>query len=263
MDMIGKEIRLERIMDRNTGRAVVIPMDHGFTMGQIEGLCNMTETVNAVSEGGANAIVLHKGMVKGGHRKHGKDIGLIVHLSASTSMNPDPNDKVIVCTVEEAVALGADAVSIHINLGAPNESRMLESAGEVVRDCNRWGIPLLIMIYPRGKGIDPTSPQSIGHCVRVAEELGADLIKTNYTGDPETFRRITAACSVPVMIAGGEKGGDMETLTTIRDAIDAGAAGVCMGRNAFQRDDPARFIAAISRVVHGRASPAEALETER
>lgn len=260
--MIGKEIRLERIMDRNTGRAVIIPMDHGFTMGQIEGLRNMTGIVSEVSEAGANAIVLHKGMVKGGHRKRGKDIGLIVHLSASTSMNPDPNDKVIVCTVEEAVALGADAVSIHINLGAPNESRMIESAGAVVRDCNRWGMPLLIMIYPRGKGIDPTSPQAIGHCVRVAEELGADLIKTTYTGDPATFRQITEACSVPVMIAGGEKGGDLETLTTIRDAIGAGAAGVCMGRNAFQREDPGRFIGSICRVVHEGASPADALERE-
>ncbi|CCJ36959.1 2-amino-3,7-dideoxy-D-threo-hept-6-ulosonate synthase [Methanoculleus bourgensis] len=260
--MIGKEIRLERIMDRNTGRAVIIPMDHGFTMGQIEGLRNMTGIVSEVSEAGANAIVLHKGMVKGGHRKRGKDIGLIVHLSASTSMNPDPNDKVLVCTVEEAVALGADAVSIHINLGAPNESRMIESAGAVVRDCNRWGMPLLIMIYPRGKGIDPTSPQAIGHCVRVAEELGADLIKTTYTGDPATFRQITEACSVPVMIAGGEKGGDLETLTTIRDAIGAGAAGVCMGRNAFQREDPGRFIGSICRVVHEGASPADALERE-
>ena len=111
--------------------------------------------------------------------------------------------------------------------------------------------------------IDPASPQAIGHCVRVAEELGADIIKTNYTGDPETFRRITAACSVPVMIAGGEKGGDTETLTTIRDAIDAEAAGVCMGRNAFQRDDPAGFIAAISQVEHEGKSASEALETER
>lgn len=153
--MIGKEIRLERIMDRNTGRAVIIPMDHGFTMGQIEGLRNMTAIVSEVSEAGANAIVLHKGMVKGGHRKQGKDIGLIVHLSASTSMNPDPNDKVLVCTVEEAIALGADAVSIHINLGAPNESRMIESAGAVVRDCNRWGMPLLIMIYPVVRGSTP------------------------------------------------------------------------------------------------------------
>ena len=261
--MIGKEIRLERIMDRNTNRAVIIPMDHGFTMGQIEGLRNMTGIVSEVSEAGANAIVLHKGMVKGGHRTRGKDIGLIVHLSASTSLNPDPDDKVLVCTVEEAVALGADAVSIHITLGAPHESRMIESAGGVVRDCNRWGMPLLVMIYPRGEGIDPQSPQSIGHCVRVAEELGADLIKTNYTGDPEPFRQITAACSVPVMIAGGEKGGDLETLTTIRDAIAAGAAGVCMGRNAFQREDPGRFIGSICRVVHEGADPADALGRER
>ncbi len=165
--------------------------------------------------------------------------------------------------MEEAVALGADGISIHVNLGAPNESRMIESAGEVVRDCNRWGMPLLIMIYPRGKGIDPVSPQTVGHCVRVAEELGADLIKTNYTGDPDSFRQITAACSVPVLIAGGEKGGDLETLMTIRDAVDAGAAGVCMGRNAFQRDDPARFVAAVCRVVHEGVSPTEALETAK
>jgi fructose-bisphosphate aldolase/2-amino-3,7-dideoxy-D-threo-hept-6-ulosonate synthase len=257
--MIGKEIRLERIMERNTGRSVIIPMDHGFTLGQIEGLNNMTKIISDVSDGGANAIVLHKGIVKSGHRKRGRDIGLIIHLSASTSLNPDPNDKVLVCTVEEAVALGADAVSIHINLGAPNESRMIESAGEVARDCTRWGIPLLIMIYPRGKGIDPKAPSAIGHCVRVAEELGADLIKTNYTGDPDSFRTIAAACSVPLMIAGGEKGGDLETLQTISDAINAGAAGVCMGRNAFQRDNPREFVQAICQVVHERVDPAEAL----
>ena len=99
--------------------------------------------------------------------------------------------------------------------------------------------------------------------VRVAEELGADLIKTNYTGDPDSFRQITAACSVPVLIAGGEKGGDLETLMTIRDAVDAGAAGVCMGRNAFQRDDTARFVAAVCRVVHEGVSPTEALETAK
>ncbi len=258
--MIGKEIRIERIMDRNTGRAVIVPMDHGFTLGQIEGLLDMTKIISEVSEGGANAIVLHKGLVKRGHRRSGRDIGLIVHLSASTSLNPDPNDKVIVCTVEEAVRLGADGVSIHINLGAPNESRMLESAGLIVKDCNRWGMPLLIMIYPRGKGIDPISPQSVGHCVRVAEELGADLIKTNYTGDPVSFRKIVKACSVPVFIAGGEKAGDLETLNAIRDSVRAGGAGVCVGRNAFQRDDPRAFVRALCRVVHQEEDPCLALE---
>lgn len=257
--MIGKEIRLERIMNRNTGRTVIIPMDHGFTLGQIEGLHDMPEIISQVSEGGANAIVLHKGMVKAGHRRRGRDIGLIVHLSASTSINPDPNDKVMVCTVEEAVALGADAVSIHINLGAPNESRMIEEAGMVTKECNKWGMPLLVMIYPRGEGIDPTSQQSVGHCVRVAEEIGADLIKTNYTGDPKSFAKITAACSVPVLIAGGEKAGDLETLRTVKESLEAGGAGVCLGRNSFQRDDPRGFIQALYRVIHDDTSPEDAL----
>lgn len=258
--MIGKEIRLERIMDRNTGNTVIIPMDHGFTLGQIEGLGDMPRIISEVSEGGANAIVLHKGMVKHGHRRSGRDIGLIVHLSASTGLNPDPNDKVLVCTVEEAVALGADAVSIHINLGAPGESRMIEEAGRISRDCTRWGIPLLIMIYPRGEGVDPTNPVAIGHCVRVAEELGADLIKTSYTGDPESFRAIADACSVPVLTAGGEKAGDHATLTAIRDAVGAGARGVCMGRNSFQRSNPASFVRAICRVVHEKEDPSRVLE---
>jgi fructose-bisphosphate aldolase/2-amino-3,7-dideoxy-D-threo-hept-6-ulosonate synthase len=257
--MIGKDIRIERIIDRNTRRAVIVPMDHGFSMGQIDGLLDMTKTITEVSDGGANAIVLHKGMVKRGHRRHGRDIGLIIHLSGSTSLNPDPNDKVIVCTVEEAVALGADAVSIHINLGAPNESRMLESAGLIVKDCNRWGMPLLVMIYPRGKGIDPFSPQAIGHCVRVAEELGADLIKTNYPGSPEAFRKIVNACSVPIFIAGGEKTGDLESLEIIRESVEVGGAGVCVGRNAFQRDDTRGFVRALCKVVHEKKDPATAL----
>ncbi|ACL17880.1 2-amino-3,7-dideoxy-D-threo-hept-6-ulosonate synthase [Methanosphaerula palustris] len=258
--MIGKEIRMERILDRNTGRAVIIPMDHGFTMGQIDGLLNMSETISRISDGGANAIILHKGMVKAGHRRHGRDIGLIVHLSASTSLNPDPNDKVLVCTVEEAIALGADAVSIHINLGAPNESKMLEAAGEISRDCTRWGMPLLIMIYARGQGVDGSSPAAVGHCVRVAEELGADLIKTTYTGDPVSFARIVKACSVPVLIAGGEKAGDLETLEAIRDSVAAGGAGVCVGRNAFQREQPREFVHAVCSVVHELVPPKEALE---
>ena len=256
--MIGKQIRMERIMDRNTGKSVIIPMDHGMTLGQIDGLLRMNETIAAVSEGGANAIILHKGMVNAGHRRKGRDIGLIIHLSTGTSMNPDPNDKVLTCSVEEAISLGADAVSIHINLGAAQESKMIESAGMVVRDCSRWGMPLLAMVYPRGTGINPTDPRHVGHAVRVAEELGADMVKTNYTGDVASFTRIIEASSIPVFIAGGEKAGDLETLQTISDATHlAGCAGVCMGRNAFQRADTAVFVNKVCRVVHDKAKPEE------
>jgi fructose-bisphosphate aldolase/2-amino-3,7-dideoxy-D-threo-hept-6-ulosonate synthase len=171
-------------------------------------------------------------------------------------MNPDPNDKVLTCSVEEAISLGADAVSIHVNLGAAQESKMIESAGMVVRDCNRWGMPLLAMVYPRGSGINPTDPRHVGHAVRVAEELGADMVKTNYTGDIESFSRIVQASSIPVFIAGGEKAGDLETLGIIHDAThSAGCSGVCMGRNAFQRNDTAVFVNKVCRVVHDMEKP--------
>ena len=116
MTFLGKRIRLERIVDRNTGKTVIVPMDHGISVGPIAGLMDMKKTIQRITEGGANAIVEHKGLVEEGHRREGRDIGLIVHLSASTSLSVYPNAKTLVCTVEEAVKLGADAVSIHVNL---------------------------------------------------------------------------------------------------------------------------------------------------
>ena len=105
--MVGKQIRLERIMNRDTGRTVIVPMDHGVTVGPIDGLIDMKTTVNAVASGGANAIVIHKGIVTSGHRRRGKDVGLIIHLSGSTSLSPYPNAKTLICTVEEALQAGS------------------------------------------------------------------------------------------------------------------------------------------------------------
>ena len=141
--MIGKMIRLERILNRETGRTVIVPMDHGVTVGPIDGLIDMKTTVNSVAMGGANAIVIHKGLVTSGHRRRGRDVGLIVHLSASTSLSPFPNAKTLVCTVEEAIKLGADAVSIHLNIGDGTEREMLADFGQVARDartgaCRCW-----------------------------------------------------------------------------------------------------------------------------
>ena len=127
--MLGKKIRLERIMNRETKRTVIVPMDHGVTQGPIKGLIDPKDIVNKVAEGGANAIICHRGFALAGHRGYGKDVGLIIHLSASTKFSPDPNHKVLVCTVEDAIKLGADAVSIHINVGANDEDEMLTKFG--------------------------------------------------------------------------------------------------------------------------------------
>ncbi len=258
--MIGKLIRMERIMDRGSGKTVIVPMDHGTTMGPIAGLEDMRETVDRMVRGGASSIVLHKGIVAAGHRGSGKDVGLIVHLSGSTSMSPDPNRKVPVCTVEESIQLGADAVSVHVNLGAQTEAEMLEHLGHVSRTCRDWGMPLLAMMYTRGEKVtDPYDVAFVKHAARVGAEMGADIVKVNYTGSADTFRDVVKGCLVPVVIAGGEKmDSDEDILGMVEGALAAGAAGVSIGRNVFQHEKPELIVRAIGAMVTRGASIKEA-----
>lgn len=258
----GKKIRLKRIINRQSGKTVIIPMDHGVTMGPIKGLEDIDQTVNMVIRGGANAAVVHKGIVTSTIRSEDTDIGLIIHLSASTSLNPEPNNKITVCDVEEALALGADAVSIHVNIGAGAELSMLESLGRTAKECNRWGIPLLAMMYPRGNKVE-TTVESVKLAARVGAELGADIVKVPYTGSAETFEEVVKGCPVPVVIAGGAKMNDTETLMMIEGAMKAGAGGLSMGRNVFQHENPELFVKVACEMVHNRLSASEAIRMLR
>ncbi|RLG22356.1 fructose-bisphosphate aldolase [Methanosarcinales archaeon] len=262
MSEIGKAVRLERIVNRKSGKTVIIPMDHGITVGPIKGLIDLPTMVNMVAEGGANAVLQQKGMVRHGHRGYGRDIGLIIHLSASTSLSADPNDKVQVCTVEEAIKIGADGVSVHINIGAKTEPAQLKILGEVSERCEFWGMPLLAMMYPRGETIqNPYDADVVAHVARVGAELGADIVKTNYTGDPDSFSKVVEGCPVPVVIAGGPKmDSDEDVLRMVEGAMEAGASGVAIGRNVFQHENPTLITRAICAIVHEGATLKEALE---
>lgn len=252
----GKRKRLHRIMP--DGKTVIVPMDHGVTNGPIKGLVNMQTIVNKLLEGGADAMIIHKGIANAVDT--GK-AGLIVHLSGSNQFSPDPNRKVRVCSVEEALRIGADAVSVHINVGSNNESEMLQKLGAVADECDEYGIPLLAMMYPRGAKISSEhDPEAVSLAARLGAELGADIIKTNYTGDIETFRKVTAGCPVPVIIAGGPKAKtDADVLRMVCDAMAAGGVGVSIGRNVFQNDDPAAMTRALSAIVHRGVGADEAL----
>lgn len=259
--MIGKLIRMERIMNRETGRTVIVPMDHGVSVGPIDGLIDMKTMVNQVAAGGANTIVIHKGLVEGGHRSRGKDVGLIIHLSASTALSPFPNAKTLICTVTEALKLGADAVSVHVNIGNGTEKEMLTDLGQVSREAKEWGMPLLVMMYPRGERIkDEYDVGAIKHVARLGAELGADIVKVSYTGSMESFREVVLGCPVPVVIAGGPKmNSERDILEMVKGAVEAGGAGVSIGRNIFQHRDPSRMVGAISLIVHENAGVEEAL----
>lgn len=259
---IGKSIRLERIFNRNTQRTIIVPLDHGVTIGPVYGLVDLRETVNRVVEGGANAVLMHKGLLRCGHREQGQDVGLIVHLSAGTSHSPFPNTKTLVGTVEEAIRVGADAVSVHVNLGDETESRMLGDFGKVSDEANRWGLPLLAMVYGRGPKItDSFHPEVVAHCARVGVELGADVVKVNYTGDRESFQHAVDSCCVPVLIAGGPKlDNRLDLLHMVHDSLEAGAAGLSIGRNVFQNHEPEKLVRALHGVVHEDLKVEEAVQ---
>lgn len=252
MTEIGKRIRIDRIMDRNTKRTVIVPMDHGMTIGPVKGLYDMKEIVNQVAEGGANAVLLHKGIIRAGYRGYGRDIGLIMHLSGSTILGPDPNDKVPVAEVEEAIKLGADAVSIHTNVGSETEPQQLGTLGRTAKICEEWGMPLLAMMYPRGKKItDQFDVEVVKHAARIGAELGADIVKTNYTGTPDSFKEVVKGCPVPVVMAGGPKTKTNEEFCKmVYGSIQAGGAGIAAGRNVFQHEHPPKMVRVLCGIVH-------------
>ena len=261
MSEIGKKIRMDRIMNRNTQRTVIIPLDHGVSIGPVLGLQDMKGIVNQIAEGGANAVLEHKGIIGSGYRGFGKDIGLILHLSASTDLSPDPNCKVQVATVEEALKLGADAVSLHVNIGSDTEPKQLEILGATARECKDWGVPLIAMMYPRGPKIsDPFDANTVMHVARVGAELGADIIKTNYTGSIDTFKEVVKGCPVPIVMAGGPKtNNDREFCEMVYGCIAAGGAGVAAGRNVFQHENPTKIVRVLCGIVHENMDPETSL----
>lgn len=265
---IGKAIRMERITNRATGRMVIVPMDHGVTSGPLAGLVDLSALVARVAAGGADAVLGHAGLARLGYCGHGREIGLIMHLSASTCLSPDPRCKVLVSSVERALKCGADAVSIHVNLGADDESAMLRDFGQVAMACEEWGMPLIAMVYTRGAKIQSEyDPAVTRHAARVGAELGADIVKVVYTGSPESFREVVAGAGgnqpggVKVVIAGGQRiESDRQVLETVAGALEAGGAGVSIGRNIFQHARPEAMVAAVAAVVHRGAGVDEAMK---
>ncbi len=254
--VFGKAVRLSRIT--LNGKMLCVPMDHGMTMGPVRGLEEPQTMVKAVAQGGATAVLVHKGVIKSLREPPG--IGLIMHLSGNTTLGPSPNRKVLVSSVEEGVRLGADAISVHINIGGKDEPEMLQQLGAIGDACDELQLPFVAMMYPRGESIkNEFDPDVVSQVARVGAEGGADIVKTVYTGDPESFRRVVRTCPVPVVIAGGPKAGsDEEVLRMAEGAMEAGAVGVTFGRNIFQHADPSRITRALFRIIFEGAKVSEA-----
>ncbi|QZP37395.1 2-amino-3,7-dideoxy-D-threo-hept-6-ulosonate synthase [Halobaculum magnesiiphilum] len=260
MEHAGLAARMDRISTDD--RILMVPMDHGITLGPVRGLKDIEGTIDAVTRGGADAVLTQKGIAPRVHANL-NGAGYVVHLNAGTSIGPDSNDKRPTGTVKGAIRSGADAVSMHINVGSDYEPGQMTFLSELCEEAADYGVPVLAMAYARGANLAGDDPEhdaeNLAHAVRLAEECGADLVKTAYSGDSASFEHVCESTRLPVIIAGGSPSGDLRTLKDVRGAMDAGAAGVSMGRTIFQHDDPEAMTAAVSAVVHEDADAEDAL----
>ncbi|MFC7068022.1 2-amino-3,7-dideoxy-D-threo-hept-6-ulosonate synthase [Halobaculum lipolyticum] len=260
MEHAGLAARLDRISTDD--RILMVPMDHGITLGAVKGLKDIEGTIDAVTRGGADAVLTQKGVAPRVHANL-NGAGYVVHLNASTVVGPESNDKRPTGTVKGAIRAGADAVSMHINVGSDYEPEQMTFLSELCETAGDYGVPVLAMAYARGANLEGDDPEHdaeyLGHAVRLAEECGADLVKTAYSGDSASFEHVCESTRLPVIIAGGSPVGDLATLENVRGAMDAGAAGVSMGRTIFQHDDPEAMTRAVSAVVHEDADAEDAL----
>ena len=256
--VFGRDIRLSRIL--RDGNMLCIPMDHGISNGPIKGLEDVHSMIYQCASAGLTCVLVNKGIIKSMPRP--LDIGLIAHFSGSTSVGPAPNRKMLMGSVEEALRLGADAVSLHINIGAKEEPEMLQKLGMISDKCTEWSVPLVAMMYPRGENIkNPHDPEIVAHAARIGAEAGADIIKAVYTGDPESFRKVVKSCPVPIVIAGGPKANtDRDILEMCAGAMSAGAKGVTFGRNIFQHKNPPAMVRALYKIIIEKKNSKEALK---
>ncbi|MFJ8077201.1 2-amino-3,7-dideoxy-D-threo-hept-6-ulosonate synthase [Streptomyces sp. NPDC096176] len=257
----ARKLRLQRLYRHDPDRLLIVPLDHSVTDGPLTGGNRLDTLVGQLASHHVDGVVLHKGALRYVDPEWFTRTSLIVHLSASTVHAPDPDAKYLVASVEESLRLGADAVSVHVNLGSDEERNQIADMATVAEACDRWNVPLMAMMYPRGPKIEnPRDPALVAHAVQLATDLGADLVKTLYVGSVPEMYEITSTSSLPVVVVGGPRNRDTAaTLAYVEEALDGGAAGVAMGRNVFQAPDPGAMADRLSGLIHGRkpARPAK------
>jgi len=245
------------------GKTLIIAMDHGGNFNVLPAMKEPGKIIRECAASGADAFLATPGLIE----KFTSDFlgkGIILRIDGGVSwMAREPKAIQTVITPEEALTLGADAVITMSFPGSVFENEVLGSAAKTIRKSHLRGLPVVAEALPRGfeGGDDSRTPLSLMFACRQAAEMGADIIKTEYTGSVETMKMLVESVYAPVVILGGaKKVPERELLTEIRNALDAGASGIAMGRNIWGRENPARCTAAIAKLIHENSSVEAALK---
>ena len=263
----GKILRLRRLFSKE--KTVIVPIDHALYTGPVEGIENLEKVVGEISRTQVDAILITPAMLTRVRDVIG-NLATVVRIDGTHTRLGSHLEKInLITSVEHALKVGADVVVINVFVGTENEDELLTKLGKVATSCCRWGVPLMAEMIPsyilkyhyaREEGTFDLqrAADEIKLASRLGVELGADIIKTHYTGTIDTFREVVSTTPVPVVIAGGPKArGDKEFLKLVWEAIQAGAKGICIGRNVWQRKNLKRMLSALCQVVHNNAKPEE------
>jgi len=247
----GRSLRLGRLLKGEETPLFLVPLDHTVTDGPFTDARRYDALLGILADNGADAIVVHKGRLGLLPRSVYAKLSVVVHISASTKYAADPSFKYQVGDAEDCLRRGADAVSVHVNVGSLTEDRQIRMMADVADSCDRVGLPLLAMIYPRGPGIKDHPPlETLLHAASLAVDLGADIVKLPLSGSVQDMKRVIDSCPIPVLAAGGSKVSDNEFGTFAADAVKSGARGLAAGRNIFMAADPAAKVREVRRILH-------------
>lgn len=248
---LGKKVRLNRLFAHPSGNLFSVAIDHFpiYSMGLPPGLRHIGKTLDAIMEARPDAVTMHKGLALALWPKYA---GQIPFIMQSSNAIPDDSAMEQLATVEDAARLGADALAVVGYVHGKTEAAYLRTVANCVRDGEKQEIPVICHVYPRdANNVVIYTPEDIAWAVRCILEVGVDVIKVPYCGDPVAHAQIVADCPLPIVAAGGPKTSTMrEALEVLRQAVNAGVKGGTVGRNIWGSEDIGGSVRAYKAVIH-------------
>ncbi|MFA5468024.1 MAG: hypothetical protein WC224_03065 [Sphaerochaetaceae bacterium] len=260
----GIKLRTKTLFNPEDGRTVTVALDHGSIVGPIEGIENPRKVVKECISGGADAILTTKGIVKATIDEWPASVALVLRLSGGfTLLGGKEFTEEIISEAETALRYGAAWAAMTVKFGHAEEGRLIKQASLTIDRCHALGLPVMLEVMAKGslegKLFAPNDPTAIKMAARMGSELGADVIKTYYTGNKDTFREVVEGCPIPILILGGAHHSvKRQFFQDIADSLEAGGKGIAMGRNVWGEGQCEAMLQAIKGLVHNHWSVDEA-----
>ncbi|MFA9425010.1 class I fructose-bisphosphate aldolase [Natronorubrum sp. A-ect3] len=249
------------------GKSLILAMDHGLEHGPVDfkevpEKLDPSTVFETATHDAVTAMAVQKGVAEGYYPSYEDDVNLLLKLNGTSNLWMGEPDSPVNCSVDYAAELGADALGFTVYSGSNNEVEMYEEFRDAQEKGREYDLPMVMWSYPRGQGLkNDTKPSTISYATRIALEIGADIAKVKYPGSKEAMAHaVKSAGDMKVVMSGGSKTSDYEFLSTVEAVMDAGASGLAVGRNVWQREDPTQLLDALEKVIYEGETADAALE---